>query len=223
MNTDTLVCFIKPNAFFTSIPTILLVTFMNASIIKKYTRIRTSLIILPLLILLFCYLLFKVLLPEYFLSENDLMVNTGTIKASYYTTYKERGKYGRIYEKKCVQIELVDKRYFIRLTGDLKFWPAIVTLGNINKEIEVRYKRRNVNPGILYNPKQISIDNRIILPFSESRKFYGWFCIAVIIVIIISSFLLYRVFNIYRLNLYEYDKKIGKLSKWKLFWTWIWD
>ncbi|MES2778030.1 MAG: hypothetical protein V4722_27890 [Bacteroidota bacterium] len=211
--------------FFTVTPTILAVTVMKASIVKKYIRIRTFLIVVPVLICLLCYALFKFLLPDYFLSENDLMVDTGTIKAAYYTTYRVYGKQRRIHDKRCVQIELVGKRYFIRLTDDLidKFWPAIVSPENINKKIEVKYQRRLLESGRLYNPEQISIDNTIIFPFTAKRKYIGWFCIAVIVVIFIFSFLLYRIFNIYKLNLYEHDKKVGKLSKWKLFLTWLAD
>ena len=198
---------------------------MTSSTAKKYIRIRTAMLVLPIFIFFLCYILFAFLLPDFFLSKDALITDTGIIKAAYKTTYKTYDNYNGTYYPRCVDIQLVNKSYYIRLTDNLleKYWPAIASPENINKKIEVKYQARLMDNNMLNNPEQISINNTLIFPYTAKRKFIGWFAVAVSGAILISSLLLYRVFNIYKLNLFDYDKEIGKESKWKLLKVWLAD
>ena len=186
---------------------------------KKHSGVKRALFLLPIFILfLFCAFVF--LIRDYLVTEKDLLTDSGIIRSSFQTTYRDWDKYKGDYDRKCVEIDLIDKPYFIRLDNK-KHWQPILDPKNRNKKIEVKYQARLMHDNVLVNPNQISIDGTIIFSFNERRTFIKWFSLAVSVAILVFGLLLIRVFKIYRQNMFDHDKHLWNTNKWKLIKTWV--
>ena len=191
----------------------------------KYKRVRTRILLLPLLILFLAFIILKFLLPAYLVQEKDLDKDRGIIQDVFKNGYPTLNKVNRIVYKSCIDIILADKPYFIRLSDhwDDSYWPLINNPVNISKPIEERFQSRLLHGGILYNPNQISIGNQIIIPYNSNQTVIGWFILALMLAIIVCIYFTYSFIRIYKTKLYESDKIIGQESKWKLLLEWLTD
>src|SRR4030095_4333123 len=79
--------------------------------------------------------------------------------------------YDRNREIPQLDIYLIDKPFIIRLSTDNKeYWEFIYNDSNFNKTIQVNYLLHTFSQGVLNNPMQLSIDHKIIIPYSASRE-----------------------------------------------------
>ena len=120
---------------------------------------------MPLFTIFLLYILFKFLLPDYLVQQKNLETDRAIIENVFINKYSSYEKFrGKVY-KSCIDITLVDKPYFIRLTDHLvdNYWPLINDPNNISKAIEVKFQNRLLHNNILNNPNQISIDNKVII------------------------------------------------------------
>lgn len=195
---------------------------MRVKINDKYKGLRGALMGLTFMILFLSYILLKYLIPDYFVKENDLKTDKAIIQNVFKNKLYSR-KISRQSLSSCIDIVLVDKPYFVRLSDglDKQYWALINDTNNISREIEVEFQNRLLHDNILYNPNQVSIDNRIIIPFNSKRKFIGWFIIIASIVDIVCIYFFCESLKKYKANLYSWDKKVGQQSKWKLFLLWL--
>jgi len=111
----------------------------------KYKRVRTRILLLPLLILFLAFIILKFLLPAYLVQEKDLDKDRGIIQDVFKNGYPTLNKVNRIVYKSCIDIILADKPYFIRLSDhwDDSYWPLINNPVNISKPIEERFQSRH--------------------------------------------------------------------------------
>ena len=189
---------------------------------NKYRHVRRRILLLPFWVLFLAFILFRFLLPDYFVQEKDLDTDSGIIQDVYIhsdPTHKGKG------HNSYIDIHLADKPYFIRLSssGDDKYWPLINNPVNISKPIEVKFQTRRLHNHILDNPNQISIDNKVIIPYNSKQTLIGWFALGEILIIITCLIVIYWSIRTYKIELYELDKKIGQKSKWELFLVWLGD
>ena len=176
------------------------------------------LVLLPLLTLFIAFALFKFLIPDYFTELKDLHTDKGIIQDVYVNKYvKKRVSYH------CVNIILRDKPYYIRLSDNVieNYWAAVINKNNIGKTIQLNYQRRLLHGNILHDPNQISIDNKIIVPFDSKHKSIGWSVIIFIAVIIGCVYTFYVALQTYKADFYVSDKETAQKSKWKLFSVWL--
>ena len=61
--------------------------------------------------------------------------------------------------------------------------------------MEVKYQARLLHDNILFNPNELIIDGRVVIPYDAKKGFIGW---ANIIVITLIFILIYLVFSVYR-------------------------
>jgi hypothetical protein len=184
---------------------------MTMQTTHNFKGLRNRLIGLSFIILFLSFILFRFIIPDYFVKENALQTDNGIIqnvfKNRYYSYERYRGKVSH----PCVDITLVDKSYFIRLSDglDKKYWAAINDTDNISRRIEVEFQSRLLHDNVLNNPNQISIDNKIIIPFDSKKSFLGWFAIIAGIVDIACIYLFYLSVKTYKANLCLHDNDIG--------------
>lgn len=196
---------------------------MTVSVNNKFYRVRTILIVVPIFTLFLAYILFKFLLPSYFITENKLITDKGIIKTITPNKYLRNDTHNGKYYENCIDISLTNKHYLIRLSDRSrdKYWDLLNNPNYISKQIEVKFQDFLLSGDILNNPNQISIDNKIIIPYYSEKKVDGWVTIIIIALIIICLLFIYSIFKKYKLNLLPYDKEIGQESKWKLLVIWL--
>jgi hypothetical protein len=196
---------------------------MAVQIADKYKGLRNRLTGLTFIIVFLSFILLKYVIPDYFVRENALKTDTAIIQNVFKNKYYSYERYrGKVYHP-CIDIVLFDKPYFIRLSDglDKQYWATINDTNNISRRIEVEFQSRLLHNNVLNNPNQVSIENKIIIPFNSKMKFMGWFAIIATIFDIVCIYLFYLSLNTYKINLYPYDKKVGQESKWKLFLLWL--
>ena len=78
-----------------------------------------------------------------------------------------------VYED-CLDVMLVDKPYFIRFTDvlDTKYWDIIKDKNNFSKPIQIKFQSKLLRGKILYNPNEVSIDYKVIVPARLEEKLY---------------------------------------------------
>lgn len=187
----------------------------------KYYKLRKKILGFSVVILLILVFL-GAFISDYLVKENDLKIDSGIIKYTLLNTYPEYERYGIIY-KNCLDIILANKPYYIRLTDELnnKHWIEINDKRNFSKTIQVKFQSRLLQENVLYNPNQLSIDNRIIIPWDSDKNFIEWTIVFAIIVLAVSVYYFSKLLNQYKEQLYFQDKQTGQESKWKLISTWI--
>ena len=182
------------------------------------------LIALPIFTIFLLYLLFVILLPDFLITENNLIVDKGIVKKIYRNDYKEFAKgQGYIYYP-CVDIDIFDKAYTIRLTKPVtdKYWNSILDTTNNSKEIEFKYQKQRLKDNHIFNPSKIRIDNKILIPFKKNDTLLGWtIMLAFALFVLLCIYFSYWVFKTYRQNHYELDKQIALEKNRSLLYVWL--
>jgi hypothetical protein len=163
-------------------------------------------------------------LPDYLLKESDLKTDAGVIQYASMSKYVEQERYGTVL-KNCLDVYLKDKSYYVRFTDELKnkYWARILDKENVSKKIELKFQERLLQDSILYNPNEVLIDNKVIIPVDSERNFQLLILIIFTTIIIACAYFLLRLWQQYKEELYSDDKQISAESKWKLISTWIKD
>jgi len=109
----------------------------------------------------------------------DYKVVTGTIQSTRLVTFQEREE-GRFLDKTTYHPNVVMKlqsgtTFFIDQSDYGEFFPALLTETNLGKS--ARFYVR-MGPYNQYNPMQIEIDNKVILPYSFHQKWQKYMLIA---------------------------------------------
>lgn len=189
----------------------------------KYYKLRKKILGLSIIILFLSFILLKFLVPDYLVKENDLKTDSGIIQYASMNKYPEHERYGGIVYKNCLDIVLVDKPYYIRFTDalDSKYWDNIKDKSNYSKTIEVKFQTRLLQKNILYNPNEVLIDNKIVIPSDSKKNFIGWSIIFLTIAIVLCGYFFSKLWKQYKEELYWEDKQISQESKWKLISVWM--
>ena len=170
------------------------------------------------------FIVLKFILPDYLVKENELITDSGIIQYTFMNKYPEHERLRTVY-KNCLDVVLVGKPYYIRFTDalDSKYWKIINDTTNYSKSIQVKFQARLLQKNILYNPNEVLIDNKIIIPSDSKKAFLGWLVIVLMAIIIFCGYLFSLLWKQYRQKLYWEDKEISQESKWKLFMVWLYD
>jgi len=186
-------------------------------------------VIAPLATLFFLYFSFIKLLPDYLMTREELASDSGVIKSIYQNI--ETKKYVKSHtHKECLDIELKNRNYIIRLTdgSEKDEWLVINDKRNLNKTIEFRYLPHVFHDNILYNPSELVIDNKTILEFNDSKKSSFWIFIGLCLAGILFGFFSFLAIKTYineflAIDRETYKKGFGKLIKaWFKDWTDTW-
>lgn len=191
---------------------------------EKYIRIRTVVIVLPLFTIFLLYLLFAVLLPDFLINENNLIADKGIVKRIYRNGYKKFARNQGYINYPCVDIEVVDRPYTIRLTESVsdKYLTKILDTTNNSKEIEFKYQKQRLNDNLIFNPSKIVIGNKILIPFKKNDTLIGWtIMFAFTLFIFLCSYFSYWTFKTYRQNHYQADKKIALEKNRNILLVWL--
>lgn len=189
----------------------------------KYYKLRKKILGIFLLILLISFPLFKFLVPDYFIKESDLKTESGIIKYSFMNKYREWERYRGYIYKNCLDVVLTDKPYYIRFTDELdeKYWAIIKDSNNYTKPIQVKFQTRLLHNGVLYNPNEVLIGNKLIIPYDSKKNFTGCAIIFFFIIIVLCIYYFLKLWKQYKKDLYQDDKQVGQESIWKLISIWL--
>lgn len=169
------------------------------------------------------FILLKYLLPDYLVKEDELKSDSGVIQSAFMNKYLEYGRYRGMDYKRCLDVILIGKSYHIRFNDELdaKYWPIIIDSRNFSKTIKIKFQARLLHDNILYNPNEVIINDKVIIPADSKKGFIGWFILFVIIAIGSCIYFLYSFTIIYKKDLYFDDKETINDSLWKLIMVWI--
>ena len=214
------------------IPTRIYESYVEQQKMKKKTtmrlntnffRIRLTMVFAPLLTIFFIYVSFKMILPDYLATTQELVCEYGIIQSVYpnIETHKQFLKSDT--HQTCIDIELKNKSYIIRLTDKLEEdkWLVINDNLNKNKTIEFKYLPHLLHDKILYNPNELSIDNKIIIHFSDSKRFILWLLIGACLASLLFGFISFLAIKTYVVEFLTIDRVTYKKGVWKLIRVWI--
>ena len=136
--------------------------------------------------------------------------------------YLKRVRSATVY-KTCLDVILAGKSYFIRFTDDYdnKYWEVINEETNISKTITVKFQSRLLHDNILYNPNEVLINNKVIIPADSKKWVLGLILIVLLIGISTCIYFFTSFLKIYKESLYTEDKETKRESLWKLVMVWI--
>lgn len=188
----------------------------------KYYKTRKKLLGLAFIGLILIFILFTYILPDYLLKESELEVDTGIIRKTFMNKYLKRVRSATVY-KTCLDVILAGKSYFIRFTDDYdnKYWEVINEETNISKTITVKFQSRLLHDNILYNPNEVLINNKVIIPADSKKWVLGLILIVLLIGISTCIYFFTSFLKIYKESLYTEDKETKRESLWKLVMVWI--
>jgi hypothetical protein len=190
----------------------------------KYYKLRKKILGISILILFILFVDLKFFLPDYLVKESDLKIDSGIIKYSFYNKYITRrsNHLGYMYVN-CLDVVLVDKPYVVRFTSatDDKYWEIIMDSRNYSKPIQVKYQERLLHNNILWNPNEVLIDNKIIIPSDSKKSLIGLIFLFFIAGAIVCGNYLFSLWKQYKEELYSEDLIVSQESKWKLFMVWL--
>jgi len=168
----------------------------------------------------FAYFLF-VGSRDFLATPTDLKTETGIIEniSQNIDTLKQL-VHKNIYTP-CIDIKIKNKKYFIRLSDRNEYWPIIYSQDNIGKPIMAKFLPHFFQGTILYNPNQLSIDSKEIIPFAKDSKVYLGGLSLIFIMFISFGFLSFQSILRYRYEVLPIDRELRKTSIWKLIAAWL--
>ena len=152
-----------------------------------------------------------------------MKVDTGVIQNAFMNKYLQYERYRGMVYKKCLDVVLADKPYFIRFTDDLneKYWTTIIETSDFSKTITVKFQSRLLHDHILYNPNEVIMADKVIIPANSKKWFIGIFTILATTVIGICIYYFNSFRKVYKEGPYLEDKETRIESLWKLVMVWI--
>lgn len=188
----------------------------------NFFRIRLTMTLAPIATVFFIYICFKSILPNYLETKKDLITERGIIQAIYPNRETRKVLLNTSYPK-CLDIQLYDKKYIIRLTdtSEEDKWSIINNTNNINKTIEIKHSIKSSDIEILYNPKELAIDNKVIIHFNDDKPVIFWLLVGCIIVGLAFGFVSFLAIKTYIEDYLPGDREDYKKSIWKLIRVWI--
>jgi len=189
----------------------------------NFFRIRLTMVFAPLLTIVFLYVSFKMILPDYLATTQELISDYGIIQSVYPNVETQKQFLKSDTHQTCIDIEIKNKSYIIRLTDKLEKdkWVLINDSLNKNRTIEFKYSPRLLHDKILYNPDELSIDNKIIIHFSDSKKFIFLLFIGACLASILFGFISFLAIKTYVEEFLSIDRLTYKKGVWKLLRVWI--
>ena len=165
----------------------------------KYYKLRKKIIGISIIILFLSIIILKFLLPDYLVKENELKTDTGIIQNAFMNKYLEHERYRGMVYKKCLDVILADKPYYIRFTDQLdeKYWSLIIDNQKFSKTIIIKFQARLLHDNILYNPNEVLINNQVIIPADSKKSFIGWTIFFLIIAICFCTYYLNSFLKLY--------------------------
>lgn len=108
---------------------------------------------------------------ELSLGMDELVAYRGTVKSITPTKCLHTRARGGDYYAACVEIETVEKQFMLRLDASVSedLWPALLAPQNLGMEMEARLSTIGPQTFVLYNPRYLRIDDRIVIPFDHNR------------------------------------------------------
>lgn len=188
----------------------------------NFFRIRLTMILAPIATVFFLCLCFKFILPNYLATTKDLFTDHGIIQSIYPNEETKKVLLNTSHHG-CLDIKLYDRKYIIRLSDKFKEnkWAIIYNANNINKEIEIKKLHNFPNDGIVYNPNELSIDNKIIIHFNNDKTIILWCLIGSLIVGLLFGFTSCLAIKTYIEDNLSGDKADYKKGLSKLIRVWI--
>jgi hypothetical protein len=184
---------------------------------NKYFRVRSGMIVFALFSCIVGYVLFALLIPMNFTTEENRTVENGSIAYTYTTTFYSNNR--RYKKKHYVDIALYNNEKTIRLSEDYKkYWNKILDTSNYLKHIRFKEGSWAVNRDIVYDPSPIWIDDVEVIPFEKKPNDRLFEIIGMSLLLVFFLFMFYKKLTLYIKKTYYDDKKIlsEEGSVWKL-------
>lgn len=188
----------------------------------NFFRIRLTMTIAPIATVFFIYCCFKLILPNYLETTKNLITERGIIQSIYPTRETRKVLLNTSYPE-CLDIKLYDKKYIIRLTDKFEEdkWAIINNTNNISKTIEIKSSQIFPDKGIVYNPRELTIDQEVIIHFNDDKPIIFWIFVGFLIVGLLFGFTSYLAIKTYILEFLPSDKITLRNGTWKLIKVWL--
>lgn len=189
----------------------------------NYFRVRLTMIFAPLATVVFLLSCVFFILPDYLLTVKDVESDRGVLQSATRNVYPKKRYLLPDAMRDCVDIRMQGKNYLIRLDDKAETgkWDVITDSANVGKNIEIKYPGSYFQKGIVLNPKELSIDDEVIIHFDANKNTVLIAFIGFSIITLLFGFASYLAIKTYREDLLSEDKMLYRSNKWKLIWLWL--